>query len=47
MSDARVTYTDIMSPDGRQKAVNLIEVMVKVRKKLFWIKEAACTKLQS
>lgn len=46
MSDAQDTYTDIMSPDGGQKEVNLIEVMVKVRGKLFQIKETACTKLQ-
>lgn len=37
---------DIMSPDGGQKGVNLREVMVKVREKLFQIKETACTKLQ-
>lgn len=46
MSDARDIYIDIMSLDGEQKGVNLREVMVKIREKLFQIKETACTKLQ-
>lgn len=47
MSDARGTYMDIMSPDGGQKYINLIEVMVRVKEKLFQIKDTAWTKLQS
>lgn len=41
MSDTRGIYMDIMTPDGGQKEVNLIEAMVKVREKLFQIKDTA------